>query len=126
MQNRPKPAMQIDRSSELFTTIIQAIQDKKGAYIVSLDLRDIEESVSDFFIICEAETDIETRAIANSIEMAVRQECDEKPFQLEISEEWILIDYVNIVVHIFKPEDRKFYDLEGLWLDSEKVTHDLN
>lgn len=124
LKNRSKSEVRLNRNSRLFTTIIKAIQDKKGENIVSLDLKKIDEAVADFFVLCEVQSHIQINAIASHIEEEVRKACDEKPFHTESGQLWTLVDYVNIVVHIFQRDERKFYDLEGLWLDAEKVEHD--
>lgn len=113
-------------NSRLFKTIIRAIQDKKGENIVSLDLRKIPEAVSDFFIICEATSNIQIKAIADNIENQVKLECGENPYKREgyQSLQWVLIDYVNIVVHIMQPDTRKFYRLEEMWSDAGVKEHE--
>ncbi|MNS31519.1 Ribosomal silencing factor RsfS [compost metagenome] len=118
-----KAQQRVTRDSAIFKTIISAIEDKKGERIVSLDLRNIEEAVADFFIVCDAQTHIQVKAIANHIEEEVRKECGEKPYHAEPGQQWTLVDYVNIVVHVFQTEERKFYDIESLWLDAEKQEH---
>ena len=107
----------------MFQTILKAIQDKKGENIVSLDLTKIDEAVADFFILCEAQSHIQVNAIASNIEEEVRLQCEEKPYHVETGQLWTLVDYVNIVVHVFQRDERKFYDLEGLWMDAEKTEH---
>jgi ribosome-associated protein len=101
----------LTRNSKIFKTIIHAIQQKKGENIVSLDLRKIPEAVSDFFIICTAGSNIQVRAIAESIEEDVRKACGENPYKHEGQQagQWVLIDYVNVVVHIMQTEPRSFY-----------------
>jgi len=123
LKSRAKSEVRINRNSRLFKTIIKAIQDKKGEKIVSLDLRKIDEAVSDFFILCEAQSNIQINAIASNIEEEVRLACEEKPYHVETGMAWTLVDYVNIVVHVFQREERKFYDLEGLWMDAEVMEH---
>lgn len=123
LKSRVKSPSKLERSSPLFKTIIDAINEKKGEQVVSLDLRNIDEAVADFFILCEAESHIQIKAISDFIEEQVIKVCKEKPYHLESGEIWTLIDYVNVVVHIFKKEERKFYDLEGLWLDAERMEH---
>lgn len=125
LSNRKKGVTRLTRNSKLFKTIIKAIQDKKGEKIVSLDLRKIDEAVSDFFIVCEATNQPQVRAIADSIEDAVKKNCDEYPFHHEgkTTLQWVLLDYVNIVVHILLPETRKFYKLEEMWSDATLVEH---
>ena len=115
----------LNRNSKIFKTIIHAIQEKKGEHIVSLDLRKIHEAVADFFIICEASNQPQVRAIADNIEDQVKKVCDEYPFHHEGKKtlQWVLIDYVNIVVHIMIPESRKFYKLEEMWSDATLEEH---
>ena len=92
---------------------------------MSLDLRKIPEAVSDFFIICEATNNTQLKAIADSVEMEVKKCCGELPYKNEgrQNEQWILIDYVNIVVHIMLEEPRKFYQLEEMWSDAPALEH---
>ncbi len=125
LNDRKKTAAKLTRSSKIIKAIIQAIQDKKGEQIVSLDLKKIPEAVSDFFIICEASNNNQLRAIADNIEKEVKEKCDDTPYKHEgrQAEQWILIDYVNVVVHIMLPEPRKFYNLEELWSDAPSVSH---
>ena len=125
LKNRPKSANKITRENKLFQTIIEAIEDKNGQKIVSLDLTNIEEAVSDFFILCEADTSIQINTIAKHIEQMVLDNCNEKSYHTEYGDEWTLVDYVNVVVHIFKPEERKFYDIENLWMDSGRMEHGI-
>ena len=115
----------LTRNSKIFKTIIHSIQEKKGERLESLDLRKIPEAVADFFIICEATNNIQLKAIADFIEIEVKKKCGELPYKHEgrQSEQWILIDYVNIVVHIMLPETRKFYQLEELWSDAPLMEH---
>ncbi|MBX2925811.1 MAG: ribosome silencing factor, partial [Chitinophagaceae bacterium] len=98
---------------------------KKGENIVSLDLRKIQEAVADFFIICEASTHVQVKAIADAVEEEVKNHTGELPYRHEGHQamQWVLIDYVNIVVHIFQPETRKFYKLEEMWNDAERAEH---
>lgn len=123
LKSRTKSEVRVSRDSSLFQTILKAIQDKKGENIVSLDLRKIDEAVADFFILCEAQSHIQINSIASNIEEEVRLQCDEKPYHVESGQLWTLVDYVNIVVHVFQRDERKFYDLEGLWMDADKMEH---
>ncbi len=115
----------LTRNSKLFKTIVHAILEKKGENIVSLDLRKIPEAVADFFIICEATSTTQVKAIADSIEDEVNSRCGENPYKHEgrQSYQWVLIDYVNVVVHVMLPESRRFYKLEDLWSDSPSEKH---
>lgn len=123
---RPKRAARLTRNSKLFKTIISAIRQKKGENIVSLDLRKIQEAVADFFIVCEASSNVQVRAIADAIETEVKKNTGELPYRHEGYQalQWVLIDYVNIVVHIFQPETRKFYKLEEMWNDGDHIQHE--
>ena len=118
---------QLTRSSKLFKTIIKAIQDKKGENIVSIDLRKIHEAAADFFVICEANNTTQLKAIADFIETEVKHTTAEYPYKTEgkNAAQWLLIDYINIVVHIMHPEMRKFYRIEEMWSDAEQKIHDL-
>ena len=125
LENRKKSPTKLTRNCKLFKSIIHGIQEKKGEHIVSLDLKNIPEAVADFFIICQASNNNQLRAIADSIEFEVKKNCDEAPYKHEgrQAEQWILVDYVNIVVHIMLPEPRKFYQLEELWSDAPSMEH---
>ncbi|MBS1733006.1 MAG: ribosome silencing factor [Bacteroidetes bacterium] len=126
LNSRKKSSLtRLTRNSKIFKTIIHAIQEKKGEAIVSLDLRKIPEAVADFFIICQANNNNQLKAIADFIEEEVRIKCEERPYKHEgrQAEQWILIDFVNIVVHIMLPEPRKFYRLEELWSDAPATEH---
>jgi len=110
----------LNSNSRIFKLILKAIQEKKGENIVSLDLRKIPEAVSDYFVICEATSTIQVKAIADFVEETVKKELGENPYRHEgySASKWILIDYINIVVHIMLPENRKFYKLEEMWSDA--------
>jgi ribosome-associated protein len=112
--------VRLTRNSKIFKTIIQAIQDKKAQNIISLDLRKIPEAVADFFIVCEAGSTTQVKAVADSVEEEVRRNCEELPYKHEgrTSMQWVLIDYVNVVIHVMLPESRRFYKLEDMWSDA--------
>jgi ribosome-associated protein len=120
-----KSVARLTRNSKIFKTIIHAIQEKKGEDIVSLDLRKIPEAVADFFVICEAGSSTQVKAIADSIQEEVRINCDELPYKHEGTQalQWVLIDYVNVVIHIMLPESRRFYKLEDMWSDAPQDKH---
>jgi len=117
--------VRLTRNSKIFKTIIKAIEDKKGENIISLDLRKIPEAVADFFIICEAASTTQVKAIADSVEEEVKKNCEELPYKHEGRQtyQWVLIDYVNVVVHVMLPESRRFYKLEDMWSDAPQETH---
>lgn len=116
----------INRNSKIFKSIIKAIQDKKGENIVSLDLRSIPEASADFFIVCEATSTTQVRAICDFVEAQVFLACSENPYKHEgrVTGQWGLIDYVTVVVHVMQPDARKFYKLEEMWSDGGSVMHD--
>ena len=120
LASRKKGTARLNRNSKIFKSIIRAIQEKKGEHIISLDLRKIPEAVADFFIICEATNQPQIRAIADSVEDQVKKTCGENPYHHEGKQnlQWVLIDYVNVVVHIMMPEQRRFYKLEEMWSDA--------
>jgi ribosome-associated protein len=125
LAKRKKGIARLNRNSKIFKTIIGAIQEKKGENIVSLDLRKIPEAVADFFVICEANNQPQIRAITDFIEDSVKKNCGENPYHHEGKQhmQWVLIDYVNIVVHIMMREQRKFYKLEEMWSDAPLEEH---
>ena len=125
LTNRKKSATRLTRNSKIIKTIIAAIQEKKGENIISLDLRKINEAVADFFIICEAGSSPQVRAIADNVEDRVKEKCGENPYHHEGYQklQWVLIDYVNVVVHVMHPESRKFYSLEEMWSDAPAQEH---
>jgi ribosome-associated protein len=120
-----KMVARLTRNSKIFKAIIHAIQEKKGEYIVSIDLRKIPEAVADYFIICEARSGVQVKAIADSVEDVVKNNCSELPYKHEgrQSLQWVLIDYVNVVVHVMLPETRRFYKLEDMWSDAPQEEH---
>ena len=125
---KKKNTVRLTKNSKLIKTIINAIQEKKGENIISLDLRKVNEAVADFFIICEASNQPQVRAIADFVEHQMQEKCDEYPYRHEgmKNSQWILIDYVNVVVHVMLAETRKFYKLEEMWSDAVAHEHDEN
>ena len=123
---KKKSAARLTRNSKIIKTIINAIQEKKGGNIISLDLRKIHEAVADFFIICEADNQPQVRAIAEHVEAEVGSKCKENPYHHEgyNNLQWVLVDYVNVVVHVMLSETRKFYRLEEMWSDSAAENHE--
>lgn len=100
---------------------IKGIQEKKGRQIVNLNLKKVEHAVCKNFIICHGDSTRQVSAIADAVEEFVRQNAKEKPWHIEglQNAEWVLIDYSDVVVHIFTEQARNFYNLEGLWADAE-------
>ena len=120
-RRKRKSVARLTKNSKIFKAIIHAIKEKKGDNIVSLDLRKIPEAAADFFIICEASSTTQVKAIADFVEAYVKDAAEDTPYHSEghQSAHWILVDYVNVVVHIMLPETRKFYKLEEMWNDAE-------
>ncbi len=108
-------------SEPLAEAAVRGIQEVKGHEILKIDLREINNSVSDFFIICHGTSSTQVEAIARSVQKIIYQDLKEDPNHKEGTEngEWILLDYFNVVVHIFNEETRAFYNLEKLWADAD-------
>jgi ribosome-associated protein len=126
LKSRKKNSLtRLTRNSKIFKAIIEAIHEKKGEHIISLDLRKIPEAVADFFIICEASNPTQLKAIADFVEYDVKEKTGELVYKHEGKQglQWILIDYVNIVVHVMLTETRKFYQLEEMWSDAPGMEH---
>lgn len=106
---------------QLITYILKGIEEVKGKDINILDLREIENTVCDYFIICNGTSNTQVNAIVNSIQKTVSKEIKDKPWHVEGTDnaEWVLMDYVNVVVHVFQKHIREFYDIEGLWGDAK-------
>ena len=105
---------------ELLDSIIEGIAEVKGNKVVSLDLRPLEHAVCDYFIITDAESTTQVTSIAESVRKTVQENTGEKVWRETgyNNAQWILLDYGNIVVHVFQSEYREFYNLEGLWADA--------
>jgi len=126
LANRKKKTItRLTKSSKILKTIIKAIKDKKGENIVSLDLRKVNEAVADFFIVCEATNQPQVRAIADQVKHEVKLICGETPYHHEGYQNlsWVLIDYVNVVVHVMLSDTRNFYKLEEMWSDGTVLEH---
>jgi ribosome-associated protein len=114
-------------SSELLKdNIITAMLEKNAQDVVIMDLRELFNSIADFFIICHGNSDVQMYAIADGIRRYCRETLGEKPFSMEGKEnaEWILLDYFDVVVHIFNESARNYYDLETLWGDAKRIDID--
>jgi ribosome-associated protein len=110
-------------ADELIAVIIKGIDDVKGENIQLLDLRELENTVCDYFIICSGNSNTQVNAISGSVQKVVSKEIKDKPWHIEgeMNAEWVLMDYVNVVVHVFQKHVREFYDIESLWGDA-KIT----
>ncbi|SRR5690625_2451640 len=107
----------------LLNIIIDSISDTKGEEIVILDLRDIENALCEYFVICTGNSNVHVSSIAAAIERKVKTEAHERPFSVEGIEnaQWVLLDYSNILVHVFQREYRSYYDIESLWGDAKET-----
>lgn len=121
---RPKKNATAQQTTSLLDAIVDGMQDKKAKNITVMDLKGLESSVCDYLVICDADSTTHVDAIANSLEDTVKKQTGESAYHSEgfQNSEWIIVDYINIVAHIFLKEKRDFYNLEGLWADGE-VTH---
>jgi ribosome-associated protein len=106
-------------SDLLVKAIVEGMQENKAKDIVILDLRKLNSSVCEFFVICSGDSSTHVDGIANSVARFTRKELKEKPWHIEgkTNSEWILLDYINVVIHVFYKEARNFYELEDLWAD---------
>ena len=115
-----------DNTTQLTDAIVRAMQDKKAANIVSLDLSTLEGSICDAFVICNAESTTQVAAIAGGIEEATAKELQDKPWRVQGLDNALRVamDYGNVMVHIFQTEMRDFYRLEELWADAPATKYD--
>lgn len=109
------------KNNQLLNSIISGIQEKKGKNITTINLQDIPGVVCDYFVICEGNTPTQVAALAESIEHIVKTNTQESPIRVQGQQlaEWIGIDYGNIIVHVFIPELRSFYNIDNLWSDAK-------
>lgn len=110
-------------TDQLITEIVRGIEEIKGQDIEILDLREIENTVCDYFVICNGTSNTQVNAIVNSVQKLVSKALQEKPWHVEGSNnaEWVLLDYVHVVVHVFQKQIREFYNIEGLWGDARSL-----
>ena len=108
-------------SKKLSEIVVKGMQEKKASDIVIMDLRDVKNAIADFFVICSGNSDTQLDAIADSIDQEVSKELQQNPWHQEgkNTKEWMLMDYVDVVAHIFKKDKRQFYSLEELWGDAK-------
>ena len=111
------------RVSHLIDEIILGIENVKGENIHQLDLRELDNTPCDFFIVCSGNSNTQVTAIVNSIQKTVSKKLSEKPFHTEglDNAEWVLLDYVNVVVHVFQNSIREYYNIEELWGDAKST-----
>ncbi len=116
------------KNNQLLTFIIKGIEEVKGTDIEILDLTDIENTVCDFFVICNGGSNTQVNSIVNSIQRIVSREIKDHPWHVEGTDngEWVLMDYVDIVVHVFQKHIRSYYNIEDLWGDAKITTIQTN
>jgi len=109
-----------DGSEVLLESVLKGIFEKKGQNVLKIDLRKLESRIADYFIICHASSGTQVSAICDSVDDTVRKDASEKPLHIEGLDNcfWVLIDFGNVIVHIFLEEYRNFYNLESLWADA--------
>lgn len=113
-------------SDQLIATIIEAIHDVKGKRITKIDLRNIDDASAAYFVICEGDSTTQVKGISDRIHTRVKEELGLKPDHIEGKDyaRWVLLDYFDVVVHVFYPETRALYDLEDLWSDGIQTEYD--
>ena len=109
-----------DGAEVLLASVLKGIFEKKGQNVLKIDLRKLENRITDYFVICHASSGTQVSAICDSVDDTVRKKAAEKPLHVEGLDNcfWVLLDYGNIIVHIFLEEYRNFYSLESLWADA--------
>ena len=109
-----------DGAEVLLESVIKGIFEKKGQNVLKIDLRKLENRITDYFVICHASSGTQVSAICDSVDETVRKEAGEKPLHIEGLDNcfWVLLDYSNVIVHVFLEEYRNFYSLESLWADA--------
>jgi ribosome-associated protein len=124
---RPKKSSTTKQTTDLFSAVVEGMKEKKAKNITVLDLKEIENRVTDYFVICDADSNTHVGSIADSVEEIVEKLTKERAYHSEGHQngEWILIDYINIVAHVFLRDTREHYNLESLWGDA-KITNIKN
>lgn len=125
MVNTKKATQVRTENHGLSDLIIDSISDIKGKNIVLLNLKNIDDAPADYFIVCEGDSTTQVRAIAGNIERRLKSEQQIHPAHIEGTQhaKWVCMDYFDVIVHIFHPETRRFYELEQLWSDAEKIEY---
>lgn len=113
----------MDNTKQLVETIVKGVQEKKGSGITIIDLNGLDGVICKYFVVCQGNSPMQVEAIADSVDDMLRKELNEKPVKVVGLEnaQWVAIDYVDVMVHIFLPDTREYYDLEGLWKDAKQT-----
>ena len=111
-------------SEQLVKAVVEGMQERKAQEITTIDLRNIPTAICDFYVVCHGASNTQVEAIAESVGMEAQNQLNDRPLHVEGAQasEWILMDYVDVVVHVFQETSRRFYTLEGLWADAEIST----
>lgn len=111
-------------SEQLVKAVVDGMQELKAQEITTIDLRNIPTAICDFFVVCHGTSNTQVESIAESVGMEAYKQLNDRPLHVEGAQaaEWILMDYVDVVVHVFQETSRRFYNLEGLWADAEIST----
>lgn len=114
-----------ENTEQLLKTIVEALAEKKAEGVVSLHVGKLSNAICEYFVVCSAESSTQVDAIASNVEDRILELCSEKPWKIGGYDNgiWIIIDYVDIVVHVFQTEWRQFYRLEELWADAPRVDY---
>ena len=111
----------MNETENLIQSVIKGIQEKKGKRIIIADLTNIYDTICDYFIICEGNSPSQVASITDSVDDIVRKEMHTKPSYIDglQNAQWVAMDYSDVIVHVFLPEERDFYNLENLWADAK-------
>lgn len=125
MHNNTVLKKDIANKLELLDLIIDSIQDIKGKNIVKLDMRDLDDAPTDYFVICEGDSSTQISSISDNIVKRVKDEFDLRPSHIEgkMHSTWVLVDYFDVIVHVFYPDTRRFYEIEELWSDAKTTEY---
>ena len=125
MQNQVAHSLSNTDNLDITELIVDCIQDIKGKNIVKMDLREIDEAPSDYFIVCEGESTTQVSAIAGNIEKRLKEERNLRAAHVEgkSNSQWVLVDYFDVLVHVFHPDARALYELEDLWRDAKTTEY---
>ena len=127
MNNHQSNSAQAQEEKEILSDlIVDAIQDIKGKKIVKLDLRHLDDRPADYFIVCEGDSSVQVKAIANNISRRARNELSMRPTHVEglTNAKWILVDFFDVIAHVFHPETREYYQVEELWNDAHTTEYE--
>lgn len=125
MQDKTAQKAKDFNTTDITELIVDSIQDIKGKNILRLDLRELDDAPTDYFIICEGDSSTQINAIAGNIVKRLKEEANLRPSHVEGKQSgtWVLVDYFDVIVHVFYPETRRFYEIEELWGDAGQTEY---